>query len=259
MSLEDDIVGSPELTVTLEANSPNGQLAVRLCDVFPDGTSSRITYGILNLRFRESFDSPKNIPIGKEFTVKIKLDHIAYKLPKGNKLRLSLSNAYWPLVWPVNNPAKLVVKGGYLSLPLRQRATSDEWVFPESVASKPWQGKEIRKPRNKRQVLFDETTDEVFLEIEDDFGSYKDRKNKLVISSTAREKWSIHPHYPLSAKGETHWTEERSRGDWSIRTETFSSMTSDKSYFYLKARVEAYEKAKLIFKKKMESKIKRVL
>ena len=259
LSLEEDIVGSPELTITLEANSPNGQLAVRLCDVFPDGKSSRITYGIINLRFREYFDSPKNIPIGKEFTVKIKLDHIAYKLPKGNKLRLSLSNAYWPLVWPVNNPAKLVVKGGYLSLPLRQSATSNEWVFPESVASKPWQGKEIRKPRNKRQVLFDEATDEVFLDIEDDFGSYKDIKNKLVISSTAREKWSIHPHDPLSAKGETHWTEERSRGDWSIRTETFSSMTSDKSYFYLKARVEAYEKAKLIFKKKMESKIKRVL
>ena len=257
--LEEDIVGSPELTITLEANSPNGQLAVRLCDVFPDGKSSRITYGILNLRFRESFDSPKNISLGKEFTVKIKLDHIAYKLPKGNKLRLSLSNAYWPLVWPVSNPAKLVVKEGYLSLPLRQSAKSDEWVFPKSVVSKPWQGKEIRKPCNKRQVLFDEATDAVFLDIEDDFGSYKDLKNNLIISSTAREKWSIHPNDPLSAKGETHWTEERSRGDWSIRTETFSSMTSDKSYFYLKARVEAYEKAKLIFKKKMESKIKRVL
>ena len=118
---------------------------------------------------------------------------------------------------------------------------------------------EIRKPRNRRQVLFDEATDVVFLDIEDDFGSYKDLQNNLVISSTAREKWSIHPHDPLSAKGETHWTEERSRGDWSIRTETFSSMTSDKSYFYLEARVEAYEKEKLIFKKKMESKIKRVL
>ena len=257
--LGEDIVGSPELTITLEANSPNGQLAVRLCDVFPDGKSSRITYGILNLRFRESFDSPKNISLGKEFTVKIKLDHIAYQLPKGNKLRLSLSNAYWPLVWPVSNPAKLVVKEGYLSLPLRQSAKSDEWVFPKSVVSKPWQGKEIRKPCNKRQVLFDEATDAVFLDIENDFGSYKDLKNNLIISSTAREKWSIHPNDPLSAKGETHWTEERSRGDWSIRTETFSSMTSDKSYFYLKARVEAYEKAKLIFKKKMESKIKRVL
>ena len=127
------------------------------------------------------------------------------------------------------------------------------------MASKPWRGKEIRKTQNKRQVLFDEATDEVFLDIEDDFGSYKDLQNELVISSTAREKWSIHPNDPLSAKGETYWTEERSRRDWSIRTETFSSMTSDKSYFYLKARVEAYEKEKLLFKKEMESKIKRVL
>ena len=127
------------------------------------------------------------------------------------------------------------------------------------MASKPWRGKEIRKTQNKRQFLFDEATDEVLLEIEDDFGSYKDLQNELVISSTAREKWSILPHDPLSARGETHWTEERSREEWSIRTETFSSMTSDKSHFYLKAKVEAYEKEKLIFKKKMESKIKRVL
>ena len=71
-----------------------------------------------------------------------------------------------------------------MSLPLRQSAKSDEWVFPKSVSSKPWQGKEIRKPCNKRQVLFDEATDVVFLDIEDDFGSYKDLKNNLVISST---------------------------------------------------------------------------
>ena len=259
LDLQEDIVGSPELTVTLKASSPNGQLAVRLCDIYPDGKSSRITYGILNLKFRDSYTSPKNIPLGEEFTVKLTLDHIAYNLPKGNKLRISLSNAYWPLVWPVNDSAKLEVVKGFLSLPLRKGKKSDEWTFPASVTSKPWQGTEIRKPNNKRQILFDEATDEVFLEIEDDFGSYKDLQNKLVISSTAREKWSIHPHDPLSARGETHWTEERSREDWSIRTETFSSMTSDKSYFYLKARVEAYEKEKLIFKKKMESKIKRVL
>ena len=103
-----------------------------------------------------------------------------------------------------------MVKDGYLSLPLRQGTNSDEWVFPEPVASKPWRGKEIRKPHNKRQILFDEATEEVVLDIEDDFGSYMDLQNKLVISSSAREKWSIHPNDPLSAKGETHWTEERS-------------------------------------------------
>ena len=32
---------------------------------------------------------------------------------------------------------------------------------------------------------------------------------------------------PLSARGKTHWTEERSRGDWITRTEAFAEMTSD--------------------------------
>ena len=67
LNLEEDIIGSPELTVTLEATRLYAQLAVRLCDVYPDGKSSRITYGILNLRFRDSFESQK-ISISKEFT-----------------------------------------------------------------------------------------------------------------------------------------------------------------------------------------------
>ena len=34
-----------------------------------------------------------------------------------------------------------------------------------------------------------------------------------MVSGAAREWWSIHPDDPLSARGKTHWTEERSRGD----------------------------------------------
>jgi hypothetical protein len=63
----------------------------------------------------------------------------------------------------------------------------------------------------------------------------------------------------LSAFGQTHWTEERSRGKWSIRTETYSTMTSDKDFFYLESRVEAFENDKNIFEKKMNKKVKRLL
>ena len=84
--LKEDIVGSPEISLVLSADSPNSQLAVRLCDIFPNGESYRITYGILNLKFREGFEKPLDLPINEKIKVKIKLDHIAYKIPKGNKL-----------------------------------------------------------------------------------------------------------------------------------------------------------------------------
>ena len=122
-----------------------------------------------------------------------------------------------------------------------------------------WKNKEIKKPSNSRKTVVDEETGTVTIEIEDDFGSFQDLSHGLVISSKAREIWTINPKDPLSAFGKTHWTEERSRGDWSIRTETFSQMKSDNMYYYLESRIEAYEKDKLIFEKDGHEKIERVL
>ena len=93
----------------------------------------------------------------------------------------------------------------------------------------------------------------------DDFGSNMDLENKLIISSKAQEEWSIHPDNPLSACGKTHWTEERSRGDWAIKTETYSKMFSDETYFYLEARIEAYENNNMIYQRDISKKIKRLL
>jgi hypothetical protein len=252
-------MGSPELSLTVSADSPNSQLAVRLCDVFPNGESYRITYGILNLRFRDNFKKPADLPVNQKVEVTIKLDHIAYKVPKANKIRISISNSYWPLVWPTRNPAKVKIFEGKLSIPFRKESASDEWVFPVAESSEPWKNKEIRKSSNTRNIIKNEQTGTVTLEIVDDFGSYQDLSHGLIIGSKARETWSINPDDPLSASGKTHWTEERARDDWSIRTETLTEMTSDNNFYYLEAVIEAYEDKKLIFEKKLVEKIERVL
>lgn len=49
-----DILGCPELTVRVASSTDAGQLTVRLNDVRPDGSVAMITYGVLNLRLRES-------------------------------------------------------------------------------------------------------------------------------------------------------------------------------------------------------------
>ena len=84
-----------------------------------------------------------------------------------------------------------------------------------------------------------------------DFGCFQDCQHGLVSGSTAREWWSIHPDDPLSAEARTHWSTENSRGTWSVRTETFAKMTSDKEMFYLEAKLEAYEGEKLVFEKEI--------
>jgi hypothetical protein len=48
-----------------------------------------------------------------------------------------------------------------------------------------------------------------------------------------------------------------SRNEWSVRTETFTAIRSDRENFHLTARVEAYEGEKLLFERDFEEKIRR--
>ncbi|MEN0079546.1 MAG: CocE/NonD family hydrolase C-terminal non-catalytic domain-containing protein, partial [Pseudomonadota bacterium] len=94
------IVGRPIVTLKLRAEAAQGQIAVRLNHVHPDGASTRITYGVLNLSHRDSAAMPEPMPLDTDVTVTVKLDEIAYSVPEGHRLRVAVSTAYWPLIWP---------------------------------------------------------------------------------------------------------------------------------------------------------------
>src|SRR5690606_5095942 len=59
-----EIVGTPVVTLRLSADRPAGMIAVRLCDVHPDGASTRITYGVLNLPHRSGHEFPEPVSPG---------------------------------------------------------------------------------------------------------------------------------------------------------------------------------------------------
>src|SRR4029453_14576737 len=53
-----EILGLPSVTLHLETDKPQALVAVRVCEVLPDGTSVLITRGVLNLAPRESHAHP---------------------------------------------------------------------------------------------------------------------------------------------------------------------------------------------------------
>ena len=69
----------------------------------------------------------------------------------------------------------------------------------------------------------------------------RDLDHGLVNGSMVRETWTIDPADPLSARGETHWSQTLSRDEWSVSTETFAEMVRDAEKFHLKAQIKAYE------------------
>ena len=258
--LEQDvnIVGAPEVTLTLASDAPVAQIAVRLNDVHPGGKTGRITYGVANLTHRDGAEHPVAMPVATPVTLTLKLDQIAYRVPAGHRLRLSISNAYWPLLWPAPTATALTLTAGQVALPLLHEGVGTV-SFEAPVAADPWRTRVIRATSNSRQTLFDQQTGITTLQIVDDFGEVEDLDHGLIHGSVAREWWQIHPDDPTSARGRCHWGDRLARGDWSVRTDTHSEMWSDAENFYLTARVEAYEGEALIFERDHERKIARRL
>jgi uncharacterized protein len=252
-----DIVGAPRLTLTLRADKPQAQIAVRLNHIHPDGASTRITYGVLNLTHRDGAAMPQPLVPGQDYTIGLTLDHIAYRVPEGHRLRLAISSAYWPLLWPAPESAELSLSAGTLDLPVRTTAKGDEWVFAPPEADAPWQTRCLREARNSRRVETDLSSGEIHLIIEDDFGKVEDADHRLVNGSVARERWSIHPDDALSARGSCHWSDEMGRDGWNLRTETSCEMWSDCSHFHLRARLEAYENDQLVYERDISDRIAR--
>ncbi len=241
MSEDADIVGAPVLRLRLTADKPQAQIAVRLNHVHPDGASARITYGVLNLCHRDGSAEPKPLQPGRAYDVAVPLDHIAYRVPAGHRLRVAVSSAYWPLIWPSPESAVLKLEAGTLELPVRPTAVDAEWRFAPPEAEAPWQIRTLREDSHVRRIETDMTTGTVTLVIEDDFGKREDLDHGMIGGTIARERWSIHPDDPLSARGWCHWTDERARGDWQLRTETTCEMWADATDFHLHAEIEAFE------------------
>ena len=252
-----DIVGAPELAVTLSADRPQANIAVRLCDVHPDGASELISYGVLNLAHRNSHEFPEPLVPSETIAARVVLDQCAYRVPAGHRLRIAISSAYWPMIWPTPEPVALSMRAARLVLPVRPPAKGDETTFPQPEGAPPWRVETLRPANSERRVKRDEKTGFVTLVIDDDFGELRDLDHGLVSGSAVRERWTIHPDDPLSARAETHWTQSLSRSGWSVRTEVSATMRSDRENFHLTGRIEAYENEKLVFERDFAETVRR--
>jgi uncharacterized protein len=252
-----DIIGAPTVRLKLSCDKPAAQLAVRLCDVDEHGASSRITYGVLNLCHRVSHEFPERLEPGQIYEFSLQLDDIAYRAPAGHRLRLAISNAYWPMIWPSPQRTALTLLSGSVEIPIRRQECGGAVNFEAAEAAAPWGAERVQEPSNQREFATDALTGEAVLSITDDFGVTRDLDHGLETGGVARETWRIHPDDPLSARGQTHWTQTLKRSGWSVRTEAFTSMWSDAEHFNLKGRVEAYENEELIFSKDLGGSIRR--
>jgi hypothetical protein len=212
---------------------------------------------VINLCHRDGHEQSKPLPINQPINVTLNLDQCAYTVPAGHRVRVSISNAYWPLLWPSPEATRLQIHSGSINLPLLNEVAGSTVTFPPPEAADPWETTTIREDTNSRRQETDLNTGIVHLHIVDDFGKVRDADHGLINGSIAREHWQIHPNDPLSAKGTCHWTDELERDDIQLRTEARCEMWSDKDTFYLSAKIEAFENDQLIYQRDLNDEILR--
>lgn len=254
-----EIFGAPVVELVVSSDKPQANVAVRLCDVAPDGSSTRVTWGVLNLCHRDSHERPSALIVGQRYTVRIQLDDIAWAFPAGHRMRLAISTAYWPMIWssPETATVSIVAGESSLSLPMREPREESFRSFPPSEASPAQNADKVRAGEQTRSVTKDPDTGETTLLILDDFGDTRDLDTGLTVGEISRETYRIHPDDPLCASVQIHWTTILQRDGWNVRTETYSSMHSDLTSLYVKGRVEAYEDEELVFDKDFDEQIPR--
>ncbi len=130
-------------------------------------------------------------------------------------------------------------------------------TFPDPESAPPLQQREIRPDTHIRRTEVDRQTGAVTLVIEDDFGEAENLDHGLISGGIARERWTIHPDDPLSASGDTHWSEVVERDGVRLRTETYARMTCDMEMFHLSARLEAWEGDRMIYERDFKDEVPR--
>ncbi len=234
-----DLLGAPVLELDFACDRPGANLIARLCDVFPDGRSTRVSYMPLNLTHHAGDAVVEPLGPGDVYHVSIPLDDCAHRFTAGHTIRLALSTTYWPLVWPHPETATVTIHSARLLLPLSDGHREDRGSdLGHGVGARPDPTVLERPELHTRSHRREGAT--AIYEIEDDFGAERFASG-LVRSTVAREVYRIQDDDPLSAEMETVWEDGMSREGWSVRTVTETWMTSDLTHFHVEARLIAFE------------------
>ena len=238
-----ELLGRPVMEFAFSADRPVAQLCFRLCDVAPDGASQRITWRAFNLTHHAGPEAPAALRPGRIYRARVELNECAHRVRAGHRLRLAVSTSYWPVVWPAPVAATVTLRlaGCRLILPERRAADEIDPAAPGPPSDFPIHAAEtLRAPANRTERRIDSDGAHV-LETFDDFGASRDLEHGLESGSQVEQRYSIHPDDPLSARHEARWRYEFSRGDWSVRIDSESVMTSDEESFHLDRGVTARE------------------
>ncbi|NUK52800.1 CocE/NonD family hydrolase [Streptomyces lunaelactis] len=259
-----EILGRPRVTLRLRLDVPHGQAAARVCDVAPDGSSTLVTRGVLNLSARHGRERANAWPLGATEDVSFELNGIGHTFPPGHRIRLAVSSAYWPWIWPGTDSAGFTLDpaGSRLELPVREH-TDEKFVFEEPEQSEPLGVSvpaTLDEQRPERLITRDVAKGEWKLEADPRYGGTRVHPDGLEFTEDALETYTIQERDPHSAHTRSDWTIRLHRPElaWDVRIETRSEITCDAADFITSDEVVCRHGEEIVFHRTWEKRIPRM-
>ena len=238
------MLGAPVATLVFSSDKPLANVAVRLCDVWPDGTSSRVTFMLFNLTHRDGHAKPAPLEPGKRYTVRIALNHVAHRFLTGQRIRLAVSTQWWPMMWPSPEDATITLhEGSRLDLPLRpDRPEDTQWAdFGSPETAPPIPSETVREHKVEHIVTRDIGKGTTTARMIKDAGSNYLPTVDILTDQEIEQTYTIADGDPLSMTAEARETQMLSREGWEIEIRTRTTMTCSAKAFHVTAELDAFE------------------
>ncbi|GHH87622.1 peptidase S15 [Streptomyces sulfonofaciens] len=240
-----EILGVPEVTLRVTSDRPQAQLAVRLCEVTPDGASRLVTTGLLNLTHRAGHAAPEPLRPGRPYEVTVPLFAVGHAFGAGSRIRVAVSASLWPWMWPSPQAVALELDRGHgeLVLPVREPRPAEEAALRDFGPPPPEPPHTIKTETlpGARRVTYDPESQEQIIVATPTGGSMSDSADGLTHSTRDLNRFRLVEGDPLSASVECERQERVGRGEWAVRVHTRSRMTADEQDFLVVNHLAAYE------------------
>lgn len=251
-----EVLGQPVVRLVLTADRPHALVAVRLCEVADDGASTLVSWGVLNVTHRDSREHPEDLVVGERYEVDVALNAIGHRFEPGARLRVGVSQAYWPHAWPSPETVRLTLDAGAceLGLPIID-AGAVELGQPFGTPEGDDGPARLREGSRRRVRTHDEQTG--VHRIHDTQGGAVVLASGTTYRAVAEDTYEITEDDPLSARIRARRVEGLARDDWDVRIECDAEMTATRDEFVVVDTVTAHDAGELFFESRREYRIPR--
>lgn len=256
-----EILGAPRLHIRFAVDRPLALAAVRLNDVAPDGASTRVTVGVLNLTHWRGHDAPERLEPGRVYDAVVELDDIAHAFPAGHRIAVSVSTSYYPIAHPSPEPATLTLHcpESALDLPVRPPRAEDAALraFDPAEAGPETPATRHSAEGSPRRVVHDLLSGRHQVDFPRWTYALTMEDIATTVTSAGMVRHEITEGDPLSAVTTTEYRVTLARPDATIGHHSTGRLSCDATHFRLETVLTVTENGQPFFQRSWDERIPR--